>query len=149
MEHELTKVDRQILEHVDRARAVNHSVTARQLGSELKLHNSYISRRLHYLRKLGLVDFNEKVPGAIWVAGTIEVRMNADGILAPLASFHGEAEPTAAPRAIRLGVHPEKMQPTPPLIDPAEAIKEQRRASLAKAREAKAAKKTATTPSPK
>jgi hypothetical protein len=148
MEHELTKVDRQILEHIDAARAVNHAVTARQLGSELKLHNSYISRRLHTLRELGYVDFNEKVPGAIWVAGTIEARHNIDGVLVPVPLLPTTA--TAPAREIRLGVHSEKMQPAAPVeVDPAEALKAQRRESLAKARAAKAAKKTATAPSPK
>lgn len=148
MEHELSKVDRAIIEHIDRARAANHSVTARQLGAELKLHNSYISRRLHALRELGLVDFNEKVPGAIWVAGTIEVRMDSDGNLVPLTAHHitdpdgTRPSSVGSTRPIRLGVHTEKLEATSE-VERAQAIKDRRLEALAKARAAKAAKKAA------
>lgn len=178
MDIELSKLDRQIIEHIDRVRAVNHSVTARQLGADLRIHNSHISRRLRDLRERGYVDFNEKMPGAIWVTGTIEARINDEGQLVPIEPIEGNTSSVEATRPIQLGVHADKMtEPTPwpaplqqpgvvtsepPVMAVAEvivpsdadvakvaAIKAQRVDSLAKARAAKAAKKTAEGQPPK
>jgi len=178
MDIELSKLDRQIIELIDEVRAVNHSVTARHLAAQLRIHNSHISRRLRDLRERGYVDFNEKMPGAIWVTGTIDARINDEGQLVPIASIVANTSSVGATRPIQLGVHVGKMkQPTtwpapsqqpgvatsePPVVAVADvivpsdadvakvaAIKAQRLDSLAKARAAKVAKKTAEDQPPK
>lgn len=69
---EVKGIDDAILRAIDEVRAEFGACTAREISRIVRVHNTYVSRRLHDLKQRGLVTFNH-VPGSIRRTNTVEL----------------------------------------------------------------------------
>lgn len=72
---EVKGIDDAILRAIDTVRTQYGACTAREISRIVRLHNTYISKRLHELKLQGLVEFNH-VPGSIRRTNTVETNQH-------------------------------------------------------------------------